>query len=840
MPRPLKLAAALLLLLPAVSLTREADSPESWPESQRVFYQGGSGLLLSEEQRQRFVALDEAGRAAFVEEFFADPDPATALNELEDAIDRRRRLARREFLGLLDDRAKVLFLHGEPASRVPIECGQTFVPLEIWEYGEGGPEIPLLFFDPPDPSVPYKLWMPTFTKGALYTREMSYWLQQWEELMGRIKARRFDRQACPDADQVDDATGIDGVRGYREDRPSNDQLRALLAAPPDLAAWTARALLTPLPEGPPDLEVEKVEVLFPASRGQRTVTRIRVTMPQDVAFVPAEDLDPPEIQVGVDGVVELAGRQFDSFRLRFKLPPERDAPVALQVERALRPGDPFVAHLRLRDEIGGAEAYVSLALDVPVEPTPIEEPTATEEVYLALGEELVLKRPAGADSLLLVPPETDVVVGLWRAEALITGEKIDKVVFLVDDKPQLTRNRPPYSAELRLSNFPTEQVVRVEGYDSAGDLVASDELVLNQQRGALAVRIVEPKRGAAARGRTQVRAEVTVPEDRRVTGVEFRLNDEVVAELEGPPWAAEIDVPSSSGITYLTAVAELDDGSRAEDVRFLNTPEYFDEVEVNLVELYTTVTDRSGQLIRDLTADDFEVLEDGRKQKLTKFELVDDLPLTVGIAIDTSGSMFSALPEAQAAALEFLRRMITPRDRAFALGFSDQPYLLMPPTNDVSALEQTLTGLRSVGWTTLHDAVVTALYYFRGIRGQRALILLSDGDDTASGVPFPDALEYGRRSGVGIYSVGLEVGRLDTSVRKKLNQLSTETGGRVFHIGKAEELVGVYGEIEAELRSQYLLAYTSDRPGGSGEYREIEVKVRGGKLKARTTRGYYP
>ena len=115
-------------------------------------------------------------------------------------------------------------------------------------------------------------------------------------------------------------------------------------------------------------------------------------------------------------------------------------------------------------------------------------------------------------------------------------------------------------------------------------------------------------------------------------------------------------------------VAELDDGSRAEDVRFLNAPHYVDEVDVNLVELYTTVTDRSGQLVRDLTREDFEILEDGRPQEITKFELVDDLPLTVGIAIDTSGSMVAALPEAQQAALDFLRGIMKPRDRAFAAG----------------------------------------------------------------------------------------------------------------------------------------------------------------------------
>jgi hypothetical protein len=119
------------------------------------------------------------------------------------------------------------------------------------------------------------------------------------------------------------------------------------------------------------------------------------------------------------------------------------------------------------------------------------------------------------------------------------------------------------------------------------------------------------------------------------------------------------------------------------------------------------------------------------------------------------------------------------------------------------------------------------LYYFRGVRGRRALILLSDGDDTASSLEYRDAVEYARRSGVSIYTIGLGVGGLNIKVKNKLT-------------ARGSELVGVYREIEEELRSQYLLAYSSDKPSPDGEFRLIEVKVAGGKYKARTIRGYYP
>ncbi len=144
-----------------------------------------------------------------------------------------------------------------------------------------------------------------------------------------------------------------------------------------------------------------------------------------------------------------------------------------------------------------------------------------------------------------------------------------------------------------------------------------------------------------------------------------------------------------------------------------------------------------------------------------------------------------------------------------------------------------------MGATSLHDAVVTSLYYFRGVRGRRALVLLSDGEDTSSSLPFKDALEYARRSGVSIYAIGLRIGRADLGVRNKLDALAKETGGRTYYIENAIDLGSAYAEIEKELRSQFLLAYNSDQAGKQG-FREVKVEVQGGKLEARTIRGYYP
>lgn len=852
---PSLLVAGVVLAAVAVSQGAEEPDPTLWPEAQRAFFQDGPALLLSEPRRQELQVASEAERQRLIEAFLSrDPIPETPANELAAGIERRKRLAAQEFLSPRDVRAQLLFLNGRPDERLLIDCGVAFVPIEIWTWGdpkaEPAPGVPptgrVLVFQP-GPEEGWRVWIPLDSKRALYTSEMEYWLEQWEELggAGLLRARRFDLQTCGDeAKAVDAATGVRGLRDFQGDRPSREDYMRFLEPPPDLASWARVAAATELPEGPPELTVESVEMRFPERDGQRILARAILELPDDAGFAPDPEAEEPEIRLSAEGLIEQDGEIFDEFRVRFQLEPgggEEDGVHFLAIDRPLRPGRRFVMRVVLTDEVSGAVARIARGFEVPTGPrasSGVEGDLGGQP--LTLGEELARQRIPGIDSLVLVPPETDVVLGLWRAEALVTGESIQKVIFKLDGNPQLTRTRAPWTAELRLAEFPAEHVVRAEGYDADGELVAADEVVLNQPRGSFKVRIVEPTRGSQASGTITARAEVVVPEERRVEEVEFRLDNRLVTTLDKPPWEAEIDVPGTDEISYLAVAAVLDDGRRAEDIRFLNAPEYLERVDVNLVELYTAVTDRNGRLVTGLTRDDFQVFEDGRRQEITKFELVEDLPLTIGITIDTSGSMVESLAEARRAAVDFLDNVVERGDRSFAVAFSNQASLLMPPTDDVAAVEAVLENLQAVGWTALHDAIVTSLYYFRGFRGQKAMVLLSDGDDTASSLLFDRALEYARRSGVALYTVGLDVGKLDLSVRSKLKRLAEETGGRSFFISRAEELAGVYDVIEQELRSRYLIAYSSERPSADGEFREVEVQVEGKGLEARTIRGYYP
>ncbi len=445
-------------------------------------------------------------------------------------------------------------------------------------------------------------------------------------------------------------------------------------------------------------------------------------------------------------------------------------------------------------------------------------------------------------SLALVPPEHDVVVGEYRADVRIGGSDIAAVRFLVDGKPQTTQSRSHAWAMLRLNRYPTQQVIRVEGLDGEGRVVASDELVLNQQQGELRVRIEEPPRGVSVSGAAQARAAVVVPKGRHVSSVVFRVGEEVQAELRRPPWQTEISVPADTSETepvYLAVTATLDDGSNAEDVRFLNASLLMDHIDVDLVELYTTVIDQANRPVTGLQAGDFTVFEDGKRQHVARFELVRNLPLTLGLAIDTSASMREVMEETRRAATQFLTNLVKPGDSSFAVAFASRPHLLTGQTSDVARVVDTVRSLRATGRTALHDALMTGLYYFRGVTGRRALVLLSDGEDTSSSARYADVLEYARHSEVAIYTIGLGVGSAEPLLRTKLVEIAAVTGGRAFFIEAARDLAPVYKQIDRELRSQYLLAYNSNQTGTGDDFRQVEVRVTENR-RARTISGYYP
>ena len=198
--------------------------------------------------------------------------------------------------------------------------------------------------------------------------------------------------------------------------------------------------------------------------------------------------------------------------------------------------------------------------------------------------------------------------------------------------------------------------------------------------------------------------------------------------------------------------------------------------------------------------------------------------------------MEKSLEKAQAAAVQFLQGMVRPKDRAAVITFNDHPALAVKFTRDLRTLAGGLAGLKAERGTALYDSLIFCFYNFNGLRGRRAILLLSDGKDEGSRFTYEEALEFARRAGVTVYAIGLG----EDVEKRKLAKISEETGGRAFFPRDADELAGIYAAIQEELRSQYLIAYQSSTTRTDPGFRVVDLKVGKSGLEAKTIRGYYP
>ena len=275
---------------------------------------------------------------------------------------------------------------------------------------------------------------------------------------------------------------------------------------------------------------------------------------------------------------------------------------------------------------------------------------------------------------------------------------------------------------------------------------------------------------------------------------------------------------------------------------------------VEMVPLTVTVTDRAGRYVPGLTAGDFTVFEDGRAQELSTFATV-EAPVDLTLLIDTSSSMHQDLRLAQEAAAGLARRL-RPGDHAGVMGVATSVSKRQEVTADLLRVEQAIRSLQASGATAIYEAVYVALREFHVARRaathirRQAIVLLSDGLDTASHIPFEHVLDSVRRSDVTVFVIQLERdgkvamdeddSRYALEARFAMRALARESGGRFFTPQAASELPAIYDTIGQELGNQYVLGYVPARQGGDGAFRRIAVHVRHPQgTHARTRAGYY-
>ncbi len=524
------------------------------------------------------------------------------------------------------------------------------------------------------------------------------------------------------------------------------------------------------------------------------------------------------------GEVSRQRSLLETFEYAFTMPVE-ERKIPIVIERELRPGE-YDVRVELRDLTSGRSGEQVLPLRV-----------AVPEVFLSSAASSVNEERRIARKIVLAGPGDDALAGLQVFTAAASSE-VAKVEFLLDGNLVMTRNRPPFQAQIDLGPLPRVATLTAVALDSGGNEVDRAQIVVNQGRERFVVRL-EPITPADRRDKqVLLRAAVHTPPERRVERVEFHLDESLLATIPYPPFEAWAHLGRDAAI--VRAVAILDDGAQAEDVTLLSGAAFTSGVRVDAVELPVTVLGEDGRPVENLTRDEFEVVEDGVPQRLTHFARHGDVPVRLGVVVDSSGSMETTLPEVQRVAMGFLRNLLRPTDRAFVVTFSDRPVLLESMTRDFDALGRSLLALRAERLTALYDALVFSLFQFSGVRGRRALVVLTDGADNASQHTYEHVVELASRTGATVYAIGIDLSVRELLARARLQRLARATGGEAFFVARAGGLERVYARIERELRSQYLLAYTSSSSAPEGQWRRVEVRVRRPGVKVRTVAGYVP
>jgi Ca-activated chloride channel family protein len=270
------------------------------------------------------------------------------------------------------------------------------------------------------------------------------------------------------------------------------------------------------------------------------------------------------------------------------------------------------------------------------------------------------------------------------------------------------------------------------------------------------------------------------------------------------------------------------------------------QVDVTRVSMLFTVTDRKGRFVTDLNKDDFEVVESKKGQSVLEFTAESDLPLRLGILVDTSNSIRDRFRFEQEAASEFIKSVVrSNQDKAMVVRFDTSAELVSDLTTDTDLLERSIRDLRPGGGTAMYDALFYACrdklsqdqpkHKFR-----RAVVIVSDGDDNQSHYTRDQALEMAQKADVVVYAISTNISRTETDGDKVLKYFAQETGGRAFFPFKVEDLEQSFENIANELRHQYNLSYRPEPLKTDGLFHIVDMRVKGRKeLQVHVRKGYY-
>ena len=474
-------------------------------------------------------------------------------------------------------------------------------------------------------------------------------------------------------------------------------------------------------------------------------------------------------------------------------------------------------------------------------------------------------------TIRIVPPERrvgELLRGRVEIQTLIVDPRVGEVEFRLDGKRTRRVRMRPFTTHLGLADPPREQKLEALAYDRENEYIGRDEILLNQIDRPFAVRIAGIHSAKADGGPAiRVAASVSLPRSATLERVEFYRSDDLVAATHtfgegGAPGVArtipvEALIEGGRPDDFIRVVAKLADGREREDAELLQGADYQSEIDVQLAQFQVLVTDRDGNPVSGLSPEDFEIRENGRKRPAVALHTAYDVPLVLGLAIDSSDSMLSTWRRLKHIARRFLEAALRPGDRSFLVDFDGTVRLIQPLTGDQPLLNDRLDHLIPLGGTALNDGLLFSLLQYRREPGRRALVVVTDGADQHSRSQPEQSAELAERLGLPIYFIELDASGQGTGnssgvvafnvtstlkrqrARKRLSRISEQTGGRLFHIELyaatprwTDRIEQVFDQIEEDLRHQHVLTYYSDLPPGTPVEPEIRVTRRGLKLRS--------
>ena len=264
---------------------------------------------------------------------------------------------------------------------------------------------------------------------------------------------------------------------------------------------------------------------------------------------------------------------------------------------------------------------------------------------------------------------------------------------------------------------------------------------------------------------------------------------------------------------------------------------------VELTTFSVTAVDKKGNIVGDLTKDDFDVFEDGARQSVEFFAAGEGAtapPMHLGLMVDASGSMDRDMKLAQGAAIKFLNRLPSAEDITL-VDFDTEVRITRYPQRDFARLVERIRLRKADGMTALYDALGTFLDGADPLKGRKVLVMYTDGGDTRSALSFSETMDLLKASHVTVYAIGLieNTGSARGQMQMTLRQLAESTGGQAFFPTAMRDVESAYDKVLAEIRGQYHLGYQSSNARTTGGWRKVEIKVKRPDIRVRARKGYF-